>query len=267
MKNFRERFGEALEPRTLLAANPIISEFQTNNVETVTDGHGFHSNWIEVSNPSDEPINLRDWHLTDSSETLAKWSFPSVEIAPNAALIVFASGYPASAEEELATNFKLDNSDSYLALVHPGGVTVEQEFRDFPKQLADVSFGVFNNDLDAPVFFHTPTPGSANGPTAAPTPRIKTESGVFVDELEIITASDAGMEVRYTLDGSTPTVESNLYTGPFVLNSSAMIHAVAFDPTGDSKLEPSTPAAANFIAVSSSLADDNVRYIVLVECK
>ena len=89
MKPTYQRFFETLERRRLLASSPMSSQFQSNIVHTVTDGHGFHSNWIEVSNPSNESINLPDWHLTDSSEELTKWSFPTVELAPGEALVLF----------------------------------------------------------------------------------------------------------------------------------------------------------------------------------
>jgi len=37
-----------------------------------------------------------------------------------------------------------------------------------------------------------------------------------------------GAEIRYTLDGSAPTEQSSLYTGPFALTESCLVKARAF---------------------------------------
>ena len=166
--------------------------------------------------------------------------------------------HPSSTLEELTTNFELDNSDSYSVLVQPDGETIEQEFASFPKQRTDVSFGVSNGEVGSPLFFPGPTPGVANGMAAAPSPRIETDSGAYFDQLEVkIESHDAEFQIRYTVDGSTPTIESNLYAEPFMLNAGAMLQAVAFDVSVDSTLEPSIPASANFFVMNSLLADDS----------
>lgn len=265
MKQLRQYLIETLEQRALLTASPMITEFQTNNFSTVTDGYGFHSSWIEVFNPSEEAIQLEDWHLTDSPEQLERWSFPSIELLPGEFLLVFASNAPAASEAEPTTNFELDNTDSYLALVSPDGVTVEQEFLGFPKQLIDVSYGVADSPLDAPVFYRTPTPGAANGVAAAPSPRVVTKSGVFTDELEVVIESqNAGLQIHYTLDGTQPSVDSERYVQPFTIDESALLQAVAFDNSQNPIFDPSIPTSANFLAVGSELANDTSDLPVVV---
>ena len=92
--------------------------------------------------PSDLPLN--GWYLTDDPAALQKWRFPSVTMAAGGYLVVFASGKnridPAS---ELHTNFKLDASGEYLALIKPDGLTVAQEFAPhYPPQREDISYGI-----------------------------------------------------------------------------------------------------------------------------
>ena len=61
-----------------------------------------------------------------------------------------------------------------------------------------------------------------------PTPVISPGPGAYVAG-QLITISDAtpGATIRYTLDGSTPTLKSTYYTSPIVLTGSETIQAVA----------------------------------------
>ena len=50
----------------------VISEFMAINVSTLTDANGDYSDWIELYNPSDTPIDLRGWFLSDDPAQLDK---------------------------------------------------------------------------------------------------------------------------------------------------------------------------------------------------
>ncbi|MCH8921975.1 MAG: lamin tail domain-containing protein, partial [Planctomycetes bacterium] len=142
---------ERLEPRQMLAADLVISEFLARNETGITDADGERPDWIEVHNPSSAAIDLEGWYLTDKADNLRKWRFPSRSIEAGEYLVVFASENNRR-EEELHTNFKLTAGGEFLALVHdepdplrPGRTvaTIVQQFApEFPQQLADVSYGV-----------------------------------------------------------------------------------------------------------------------------
>lgn len=54
---------------------------------------------------------------------------------------------------------------------------------------------------------------------------------VFAGELEIKLASGTkGVEIRYTVDGTEPEINSTLYTAPFKINKSTIVKAKAFRP-------------------------------------
>lgn len=119
----------------------LINEFLAENDGGLKDADGDTPDWIELRNDSAFPANLTGWHLTDSPAQLTKWTFPSVTIPANGLLVVFASGKNLTAiSTNLHTNFRLESSGGFIALVHPDGVAVAHSVQYGP-QRANVSFG------------------------------------------------------------------------------------------------------------------------------
>lgn len=138
---------EALERRELLTGNPIITEFMASNEDTLLDGNGRASDWIEIYNPSREPVDLAGWYLTDVPTNRTKWTFPAVTLEASGYLVVFASGNNAlDLAGNLHTNFQLDADGDYLALVKPDGTTLTSEYQvggvNFPDMREDIAYGL-----------------------------------------------------------------------------------------------------------------------------
>ena len=68
-----------------------LNEIVTSNGDNLYDEDGDTPDWIELHNPTNEIINLFNFGITDDSQDLLKWTFPSIEMAPNDFLIIFAS--------------------------------------------------------------------------------------------------------------------------------------------------------------------------------
>ena len=145
----RTRSVEQLEPRRLLVADPIITEFMAENDGTLLDGDGQTSDWIEIFNAGDEGFDLAGWYLTDNADNLTKWTFPALQLGVGQYVVVFASGRPTDDYVDTAghlhTNFKLSRDGEYLALVRPDGVTPVSQYgsatADYPYQFEDISYG------------------------------------------------------------------------------------------------------------------------------
>ena len=131
-----------------MAQEPVyISEFVAENSGGFLDEDGAASDWIEISNSGSTSANLLGWHLTDDPTDLKKWTFPSMNIAANGFLVVFASGKDRSVSgTPLHANFNLGAGGDYLALVHPDGVTIASKFSPvYPTQHRGFSYGVPQN--------------------------------------------------------------------------------------------------------------------------
>ena len=121
----------------------MISEFLAANTRGLTDRDRERSDWIELYNYGVSEASLAGWFLSDNRSDLKKWRFPAVTLGAGEYLLVFASKKDRRQPGgELHTNFKLDATSGYLALVRPDGKTVATEFApSYPRQVANVSYG------------------------------------------------------------------------------------------------------------------------------
>ncbi|MHC4500300.1 MAG: lamin tail domain-containing protein, partial [Planctomycetota bacterium] len=230
----------------------VISEFMASNRTTLLDGDGGASDWMEIYNPTDTNITLTGWCLTDDDRDLTRWLFPEdLIIEPNQYLVVFASGqddanYPyLDPNGYYHTNFKLDKSGDYLALVAGDGATISHEYESyeydddefgFPFQKTDFSYGLIDNDPNQEAYFDAPaTPGANNGPTVlglVADTKFNYDRGFYETGFSLeITTDTADANIYYTTNGSEPTpAAGTLYTGPVAISSTSCVRAAGFKP-------------------------------------
>lgn len=144
------------------SARLYITEFMADNGRTIEDEDGDASDWIEIFNSGDTSVNLDGYFLTDAADTLTMWRFPSVEIAENGFLLVFASGKDRrNRESELHTNFKISSEGEYLALINPDGTSIVADFgteeNPLPEQFEDASYGLMQGGGLTPTMLVGPT--------------------------------------------------------------------------------------------------------------
>jgi len=126
------------------SADLVISEFLAANETSLLDEDGAPSDWIELHNTSNSALSTAGWSLTDDPALPRKWIFPERALAAGSHLVVFASGKNRApvVPGRLHTNFRLEASGEYLALIRPDGRTVATQFHpSFPPQDPDISFG------------------------------------------------------------------------------------------------------------------------------
>jgi hypothetical protein len=212
----------------------LISEFMASNRRTLRDEDGEASDWIEIRNLGSTAEGLSGWFLTDKAKKPTLWKFPpGVLLPPNDFMIVFASAKNRTGNP-LHTNFKLNASGGYLALVRPDGRTVASEFAPkYPPQLQDISYGR-NSDQPGIVGFSveaTPgAPNSAQGDGFASPVVFSRESGTFVDPFVIEMSAPPGSVIRYTTTTNLPTLASPVYAGPIRITATTVIRARVYAP-------------------------------------
>jgi hypothetical protein len=75
-----------------LTAQVVINEVLAGNRETNLDEDSDPSDWVELYNVGATAIDLAGYALTDDPDNLARWVFPSTEIAPAEHLLIWCSG-------------------------------------------------------------------------------------------------------------------------------------------------------------------------------
>ena len=86
----------------------LINEYSAANYAAYTDNYGEYEDWVELYNPTANPIDLNGWFLTDKTANPTKWSFTSSLIIPaNGTVIVFCSGRDEIVGGNAHSNFKI----------------------------------------------------------------------------------------------------------------------------------------------------------------
>ena len=204
----------------------IINEVMNNNYSYLPQNGNEYYDWIELKNNSKSTINLKDYYLTNSMNTLEKYRLPDVKLKAGETYILMASGDTNLTNNSYThINFKISDVESLY-------LTNEKEIID-SMLIANVPLGYsFGKSDDYGLYyFSKPTPKEENGSgtsSVAHIPKFNTKSGVYNDSDGINLEISGNGTVYYTLDGSTPTVSSKVYNGPIFLNETTVVKAISY---------------------------------------
>ena len=204
-------FSRAVSVQVASNALPVrISEIVADNKYSMTDGYGTASDWIELRNCGNTPVNLAGWGLSDDAAQPMKWTFPPTNLAPHSTLIVFASGNatPFDPAGNLQASFRLSPQGGDVLLTASDGLTTVDRLAAYPALDTDLAYG---RDLEGKWTFLEPTPGAINA-GATYTGWLKPlsfshERGFYQAAFTLtITNNNASGSVFYSLDGTVPSV-------------------------------------------------------------
>ncbi len=206
----------------------VITEFLAANRTGLLDEDGDFSDWIEIYNRSDHPVNLSGWALTDDPTQPAKWSFPETTIGSGEYLVVFASGKNRKTErmdKALHTNFKLSHNLEFLGLYSILDNRFSDEIvLDSVEQFDDMAFGRQQNDT---------------GYLVSPSPGISNENAMLLQP-ELVNASNSDSDKGEQVDA---VVQSNTLNEPYLTADSdariawLSITEIMYNPTGGDDYE------------------------------
>ncbi|MBE0545407.1 MAG: lamin tail domain-containing protein [Verrucomicrobia bacterium] len=192
----------------------VINEWMAGNTSTINDPlDGRFDDWFELYNPSEEPVDLSGFTLTDNLANPAKWTIPNgVTLQPGAFLLVWADGQPEQNGQgpHLHADFSLSLAGEAIGLFAPNGFPITSV--TFGPQTNDVSEGFWPDGGAERYFMTTPTPGAPNQiPGHANQPPVLGAIGNRAGNEHsllsfLVTATDpnAGQTLTYSLDEGAP---------------------------------------------------------------
>lgn len=189
----------------------VINEVRCWNADVKRDGY-YGSDYIELYNQSDETISLDGWGLSDDKEQLAKGALSGVVIEPKSHAVIYADGKGESGD---SVGFKISSEGETVFLSDEKGNLVDHIY--VPKQeFGTVYARVYDGAEQWSVMESTTGYRNEDGKTvpekSLEEPRFSKPSGFYESAFYLSIHASEGETIYYTLDGSTPTENSNIYT-------------------------------------------------------
>ncbi|MDB4297687.1 CotH kinase family protein [Flavobacteriaceae bacterium] len=252
----------------IYSQNLVINEILASNITTNTDQDNSYNDWVEIYNIGSSDVNLKGYGLSDDSEELDKWLFPSLVIKPGSYLLVWCSSKDTT-ENELHTNFKISASGENIYLTDTSRTIIDSFSETIMED--DVSYarvpngsGNFVRSVPSPKIINTQTyaDGVVDDPIFSHNPGFYT-----TDILLKITAPDPDATIIYTLDGSNPDIDNLAGTTYQYKNQYAELASQANGPllnntyttltyTGAITIKDRTSDANKLAAISSTYQFD-----------
>lgn len=114
--------SDAFQSETCVRFNEVMSA----NASALSDDSGNYSDWLELYNEGDEPVNLYGWTLCKSNGDVRPLTFPNVVLQPGEYLLIYADGRAqATAGYALHAPFKLTAAGDGLVLATSTGLVAD----------------------------------------------------------------------------------------------------------------------------------------------
>jgi len=214
-------------------SNIYINELMAKNT-VVFDEFGEADDWLELYNANDEGVLLEGLYLSDDTADLMKWQIEEpLYILPNSFAIFWLDDAPEQGGNHLP--FKLASGGETVTLSQmQNGSLVTLDQITYPSLEENVSYGrVTDGDSDW-VSFGEYTPNASNNGSGLHLDaevEFSIPSGFYSVGTQLsLTTSDPTAEIRFTMNGSQPNANSNLYNNSFTLTSTTQIRAGVFKP-------------------------------------
>jgi spore coat protein CotH len=141
----------------------IINEFMAQNSATIADEFGEYDDWIELWNSSAQPINLRDYYLTDDQSRTTKFPLPDSILQSGEFILFWADNDHRLLRNHC--NFALSANGEDLRLYKQQSNELRLANRiAFGAQLPNISLGRQTDGNSQWVPFILSTPGESNNP-------------------------------------------------------------------------------------------------------
>lgn len=187
-----------------------INEIQSSNIDMYVDPSFNYGGWIELYNPTDKPVSLYGLYVSDDINDLKKHRL-NVEAG-----VVPAKGYKNiwfdhHNVKHSQVNFKLDYDGGIIYLSDTKGDLITSQ--DYPLAVPRTSYAKTSTDGSTWGLTANPTPEKDNRSSTFEVgrmdpPMVDKDAQLFKSPFTVTVSIPSGATLRYTTDGSTPTLNN-----------------------------------------------------------
>ena len=224
----------------LSAQTLVINEIMQSNVETIMDDiTEFPDSWVELYNPTDAAINLKDYKISNKDKEKKAWQLPDMEVPAGGHVIIYCDK-EGKEDNRLHANFRLESGKDGNLYLFTGGEIVDKLEKLAKMPAPDVAYGRTTDGGEEWGYELQVTPGAANeggvvdadhllgAPEFSQNGQVFENGSSFQLTLSLPEGAPEGTVIRYTTNGSEPTATSTLYSDPINISKTKVIRAKLF---------------------------------------
>ncbi len=238
------------------SSSVVINEIMVANVDMFLDKSYDYGGYVELYNPTDNPVRLLNMYVSDNPSDLLKYRLKAASgIIPAHGFVNLWFGHNGDNGDYMPdamaqVPWKLDCDGGTLFFSDKNGNLVASQ--TYPAGIPRTSYARKTDGGEEWGYTSTPSPEASNGGSVfcdsrAEAPVPNRDGGLFTEAFTLKVAFPTGSTLRYTTDGSTPTLAngSTSLTGSFrVKPGSSMVYR--FRTFADGSL-PSAVVTRSFI--------------------
>ena len=211
----------------------VINEIMAANVDMFVDPSFNFGGWIEVYNPTDQALSLRNCYISNDPENLKLHLLsPSISYVPaHGFKTIWFDHLSQYAKTQIGFKLDCDGGTIYISDIK-GNLLFSQSY---PEAISRVSYARTTDGGNDWSFTANPTPGSSNTKSSFAVERLEEPiishpSSFFKNNFTATVTIPAGCTLRYTTDGSTPTLTngSRSTTGSFNISNNTVLRVRLF---------------------------------------
>ena len=222
------------------AQDLVINELMQSNIECIMDDiNEFPDSWVELYNPTDAAINLKDYKISNKNKANKAWQLPNKTVAAKSYVVIYCDK-EGKEDNRLHADFRLESGKDGNLYLFKGSEVVDKLEAMAKMPAPDVAYGRKTDGADEWGYQLTATPGKANcgeicnakhilgAPVFSQNGRVVKGSSTIKVELSLPEDAPEGAVIRYTTNGSEPTISSTKYTSAINISSTKVIRAKVF---------------------------------------
>lgn len=195
----------------------VINEIMQSNIEcTMDDIKEFPDSWVELYNPTDAAINLKDYKISNKNKEKKAWKLPDMIVAAHGYVLVYCDK-EGKEDNRLHADFRLESGKGCTVYLFTNQEVVDSLPADMKKMPApDIAFGRKTDGGDQWGYQLTATPGEANcgniceakhilgAPVFSEQGRVSSTNSSVSLTLSLPEDAPEGAYIVYTTDGREP---------------------------------------------------------------